>query len=176
MELSQQLPLTNWIENLAYEELNMDESGVVIMNQHLDPNILLEESSVNFMNALRDKVEIFIGKFNECRGGQSSINHVKIFKISNTINDFMLFRNSLRMVFARKSNDQISIGLLVNGKDLYAPRLTEFDAFGASNQTHDLKAHVGPFNRIIWKFQGEEIDLDAMVRHYLTEFIRHSAK
>lgn len=176
MELMQQSVNVNWIENLAYEELNMDESGIVIINQHLDPSLLLEEASVEFMNRLRDRIEHFVSKFNECRGGQVQTNHIKIFKISNTVNDFMLFRNSLRMIFARKANDLISIGLLVNGKDLYAPRLTEFDSFGASNQTHDIKAHVGPFNKIIWKFQGEEVDGESMVRHYLTEFIRHSAK
>jgi len=166
----------NWVENLAYEELNMDQSGVVIINNHLDSNMLLEEASITFMNHLRDRIEVLINRFNECRGGAAQINHIKIFKISNTVNDFMLFRNSLRMVFARKANDMISIGFLVNGKDLYAPRLTEFDSFGAINQTHDIKAHVGPFNKILWKFQGEDVDLDAMVRHYVTEFIRQSAK
>ena len=28
---------TEWVENLALEELNMEESGVVHMNEHLDP-------------------------------------------------------------------------------------------------------------------------------------------
>ena len=41
---------TNWIENLAFDELNMDEAGVVNFNEHLNPNSFLEEESIKFMN------------------------------------------------------------------------------------------------------------------------------
>ena len=93
---------TKWIENLAFDELNMDEAGVVNFNEHLDPNNLLEEESISFMNQIRDLFEVYITKFNHCRGGQAGA-QIKIFKISNTINDFMLFRNSLRLIFSRKN-------------------------------------------------------------------------
>ncbi len=167
---------TMWIENLALEELNMDEAGVVNINDHLGPSLFLEESSIEFMNLLRERFEIYTTKFNEFRGGANSGSLIKIFKISNTVNDFMLFRNSLRLVFARKSNDLISIGFLVNGKDIYAPRLTREEGRGAKNQTHDIRAHIGPFNNISWRFNGEPVDIDTMVRYYLSEFIRQSAR
>ena len=49
---------TTWIENLAFDELNMDEAGVVNFNDHLDPNNLLEEESIEFMNHIRDLFEV----------------------------------------------------------------------------------------------------------------------
>ena len=164
----------NWIENLALEELNMDESGIVDIHNHLDPVHLLEESSINFMNELRDRIEFSTQKFNEYRGNALSNAQIKIFKISNTVNDFMLFRNGLRLIFARKANDLISIGFLANGKDLFAARLSVNDSMG-SGSVHEIRAHLGPFNKISWRFQGEEVDLEALVRHYISEFIRQSA-
>ena len=166
---------TKWIENLALEELNMEESGVININDHLNPIHLLEESSIDFMNQIRDLFEIYVNKFNEYRGGPHTGSAIKTFKISNTVNDFMLFRNSLRLIFARKANDLISIGFLSNGKDLFAARMNQSESFGAST-THEIKAHLGPFNNISWRFQGEIVDIDALVRHYLAEFIKNSAR
>jgi hypothetical protein len=165
---------TTWIESLALEELNMDESGVVHIDDHLNPTHLLEESSIDFMNSLRDRIEFYIRKFNDYRTDQTGHSQIKIFKISNTVNDFMLFRNSLRLIFSRKACDLITIGFMNSGKNFYTPRLNSQE-LGQETQ-HEIKAHVGPFNNISWKFQGEDIKIDCMVRHYLSEFIRNSAR
>ena len=165
---------TDWIEQLALEELNMEESGIVHMNEHLNPLHFLEESSIEFMNNLRERCEIYASKFNEYRGGIHNGTQIKIFKISNTINDFMLFRNSLRLVFARKANDLISIGFLNNGKDVFSARLNNKET--PQQIPHEIKAYVGPFMDITWRFQGEPVKIDALVRHYLSEFVRQSAR
>lgn len=165
---------TSWVEGLALEELNMEESGVIQFNQHLNPEHYLEESSLKFMQVLKDRFEVYASKFNEFRGGASNSNHIKIFKISNTINDFMLFRNSLKLVIARKSRDLISIGFLSNTGGLYSARLNHEQP--AINMAHEVRAHLGPFNSISWRFNGEPVEPDNLVRHYLTEFIKHSAR
>lgn len=165
---------TTWIENLAIDEINMDESGVIDLHEHLNPIHFLEESSIDLMNQLRDQIEYSVGKFNEYRGNQPS-SHIKIFKISNTVNDFMLFRNSLRLIFARKSNDVISIGFIANGKELVSPRLSANEKMGGS-PVHEIRAHIGPFHDISWRFQGETFQMQTMVKHYLTEFIKQSAR
>jgi hypothetical protein len=170
-------PLMNydWIETLALEEINMEESGIVNINGHLNPALLLEEASIQLMNELRDRAEAYLTKFNEYRGRNHSASAIKFFKISNTVNDFMLFRNSLRLIFARKSNDIISIGFLANGKDIYGARLSFNEQLGSTN-IHEIRAHLGAFNKITWRYNNEIVDLDALVRHYLTEFIINSAR
>lgn len=165
----------SWVERLALEEINMEESGIVKINDHLDPNLLLEESSIHFMDEIRDHLEVYINKFNELRGNLQSGPGIRIFKISNTANDFMLFRNSLRLIFARRSNDIISIGFLGANKEMVAPRLNAFD-FGQAHATHELKAVVGPFNSVKWTFMGDTFTIDALVKYYLAEFIRNSSK
>lgn len=164
---------TVWIENLALEELSMEDSGVIHFNEHLNPARALEEASIELMENLKEKFEIYIAKFNEYRGSKNSSSAIKTFKISNTINDFMLFRNSLKLVVARRSSDVISIGFLSNSGGLFAART---NGIASEAKIHEIKAHVGPFNNIKWYFQGELVEIDALVRHYLTEFIKHSAR
>ena len=165
---------TDWIENLALDELNMDEAGIIHFDDHLNIEQILEESSLDLMNQIRDLIEVYTTRFNEYRGSSDQGPQIKIFKISNTVNDFMLFRNSLKLVFARKANDVISIGFISNTGGLYAARLNSSGP--ALNQAHEIRAHVGAFNKITWQFQGEILDLDSMARHYLTEFIKNSAR
>ena len=166
---------TTWIENLAIEELNMEETGIVNFSEHLDPMHMLEASSIEFMEKLKERFDVYLTKFNELRANQDDKTRtIKLFKISNTINDFMLFRNSLKLVVARRSTDVISLGFLSNSGGLFAARLN-YQA-DATQKIHEVKAHVGPFNNIQWKFNGENVDIDSLVRHYLTEFIKHSAR
>ncbi|MFZ4713086.1 MAG: hypothetical protein ACOYL6_05225 [Bacteriovoracaceae bacterium] len=165
---------THWIEELAIEEINMEESGVVQFNNHLNPLHLLEESSLQFMESLRDRFEIYLTKFNMLRSKKDNTSSIKIFKISNTINDFMLFRNALKLVVARRSPEIISIAFLSHSGGLFAARMT-YDS-PSVNTTHEIRAHVGPFNNITWRFNGETVDVDQLVKHYLIEFIKHSAR
>ena len=165
---------TSWIENLAIEEINMEESGTVRINDHLTPNALLEQSSIDFMDTLRDRCDVYVTKFNEYRGtpeGQGQ--QIRIFKISNTVNDFMLFRNSLRLIIARKADDVVSIGFLSGTKEVFPARMEQRDK---TQRTHDILAHIGPFHNISWRFNGEPVNVDSLVRYYLSEFIRNSAR
>jgi len=174
MEETSQNISTHWIEALALDEINMEESGVINFNEHLNPQRLLEESSIEIMENLKEKFEIYATKFNELRARNNSSKTIKIFKISNTINDFMLFRNSLKLVVARRSEDVITIGFLSNAGGAFSARLN-YQA-ESQNRLHEIIANVGPFNNISWRFQGEPVDLDSLVKHYLTEFIKHSAR
>lgn len=166
---------TTWIENLALEEINMEDSGVINFSEHLDPLHMLESSSIEFMEMIKERFEVYISKFNELRqNSEDQTRTIKMFKISNTVNDFMLFRNSLKLVIARRSADVISLGFLSNSGGLFAARLNYQP--NSTQKIHEIKAHVGPFNNIHWKFNGENVDIDSLVRHYLTEFIKHSAR
>lgn len=174
MDQNTQKISTGWIENLALEEMNMEESGIINFNEHLNPLNLLEESSIELMEQIREFFEIYITKFNEYRSSKDNSRSIKIFKISNTINDFMLFRNSLKLVIARRSADVITIGFLSNSGGLFAARLNYESS--ATSKIHEIKAHVGAFNDISWRFNGEKVEIEALVKHYLTEFIKHSAR
>ena len=165
---------TLWIEKLAVEEANMEQSGTVDISSHINPTHFLEESSIHLMEDIRELFEISLAKFNTHRLINGTSKAIKIFKISNTVNDFMLFRNSLKLVVARKSADVIGIGFVSHSGGLYSARLSSENQ--PSKKVHELKAHIGPFNEISWQFKGEVVNLQALVKHYLTEFIKISMR
>jgi hypothetical protein len=164
----------SWIENLAFEEVNMEESGIIRFNDHLNTQQLLEESSLTFVNKLKDRFEFYVSLFNQYRSNRDVSRSIKIFRISNTVNDFILFRNSLKLIVARRAPDVVSIGFLSNNGGLFSPRLaTENQSVHA---IHEIKAHVGPFNSITWRFQGEPVEVEPLVKYYLTEFVKNSSR
>ena len=169
---------TSWIENLALDELNMEESGVVNFGDNFSPIYLLEESSIDFMDCIKDQIEFFVEKFNQHRGSQNQSNQIRIFKISNTVNDFMLYRNSLRLICARKSNELISIGFLSSSGEIFAPKIqyNENKTATPDNTPIELSAYIGPFNKITWRHNNEVVDIDSLARYCLSEFIRSSAR
>lgn len=153
----------------------MEESGYIRFADAANPTHILEESSVELVNKIKDRFEFYVSLFNQYRVNRDQGRMIKVFRISNTVNDFMLFRNTLKLIVARRSPDVISIGFLSNSGGLFAPRVPGENSPGTPN-IHELKAHVGPFNQVTWRYQGEIIEVESLVRFYLSEFIRNSAR
>jgi hypothetical protein len=169
---------TSWIESLALEEINMEESGFINFHEAASPARLLEEASVQFMERLKDRFEFYVALFNQQRVNRDQGRAIKTFRISNTVNDFMLFRNALKLIVARRSPDVVSIGFLSHNGGLFSPRVPGTEHMGMATNTpiNEIKAHVGPFNHITWRHHGEPVEVEAIVRFHLAEFIRHSAR
>lgn len=165
---------TSWLETLALDEINMEESGVVKFYNHLDPALHLEESSINFVNELRELFEIALTRFNSFRGGKESGAAIKIFSISGTVNDFMLYRNSLKLLVSRRANDLLAISFLSNTGGSFAAQ-TEAAFSSQPLSHHEIKAHVGPFSEISWRYNGDTVNPYFIVKHYLTEFVKNSS-
>ena len=164
----------SWIENLALEEVNMEESGIIRFNDHLNTQQILEESSLAFVNKMKDRFEFYVSLFNQYRSNRENTRAIKVFRISNTVNDFILFRNSLKLIVARRAPDVVSIGFLSNTGGLYSPRLANENQ--SIHAIHEIKAHIGPFNTISWRFQGEPVEVEPLVKYYLTEFVKNSSR
>lgn len=164
----------SWIESLALEEVNMEESGIIRFQDHLNTQQILEESSLQFVDKLKDRFEFYVSLFNQYRSNRDTNRSIKIFRISNTVNDFILFRNSLKLIVARRAPDVVSIGFLANNGGLFSARLANENQ--SVHAIHEIKAHVGPFNTISWRFQGEPVEVEALVKYYLTEFVKNSSR
>jgi hypothetical protein len=154
----------------------MEESGYIRFTDAADPARALEEASVEFLNKIKDRFEFYVALFNQYRVNRDQGRMIKVFRISNTINDFMLFRNTLKLIVARRGPDVISVGFLSNSGGLFTPRIPGDQPNIGMPSIHEIKAHVGPFNHITWRYQGEEVNVEAIARFYLAEFIRNSAR
>ena len=60
-------------------------------------------------------------------------------------------------------------------RKFFSARTSEGQTSG-NPHLHEIRAHVGSFNKISWRFNNEDVDIDALAKHYLAEFIKLSAR
>ena len=97
----------SWIKELVRAEQRMEESGVVDFSFGFDPQQLLFTESLDFLGALKNSFVESSSSFNQLKG--STVGRIKIYGISNTHADFMLFRNGFKLIFALKEPGVIGI-------------------------------------------------------------------
>jgi hypothetical protein len=110
---------------------------------------------------------------------------IKVYGISNTKADFLLFRNSLKLVITFSKPGQIEISFHSISGGLFAPhKMPEKNKrLGIPRPPGEIEVEsgdfvdieLGPFNEALWNFKGHQVTPTAVVRFYLTEFIKNSA-
>ena len=93
------MPTHEWIEKLAKDELTMVERGEVDFYGSRDEAQVLEEQTVGFLRELKHLAQELTTAFNAYRGDRHS---VKVYQISGSKADFMIFRNRLKLIFSSK--------------------------------------------------------------------------
>jgi hypothetical protein len=164
----------NWIKDLVRAEKRMEESGVVDFSAGFDPAQMIASESAGFLNSLKSAFVEASTSFNQLKS--SSVGRVKIYGISNTDADFMLFRNGFKLIFSMKEPGVIGIRF-----NYVAAPFIMMNAVGDRGQSvpqdEDLiQAQWGAFGDVVWTHQAQPVKIDYLVRYYLTKFIRESAK
>jgi hypothetical protein len=85
----------------------------------------------------------------------------------------MLFRNGYKLIFSMRQPGLIAINFAHLGTS-YIP--ADGHQVTTSGEEDLLHSHWGAFGDLIWTYQNQPIRLDYLVRHYLSRFIRESAK
>lgn len=154
----------NWVEDLARSEREKEHTGIVEHNGHLNREQMLRKGAEEMLMKIHRRILHYSEMFNTLRG--SSSNSIKVYKITNTPADFMMFRNSLKVIFSNRDSGDIYITFSPYSGGLYSKKSTE--------DVDKLEAHLGPFNNVYWTFMGHKVDADEIIRHYFTEFISGS--
>jgi len=158
-----------WIRDLVLAEQQMEESGVVDFSAGFNPQRDVEASTIEFMNDLKAAFVEGASSFNQLKG--SAVGNLKIYGISKTKADFMLFRNGYKLIFALRKPGLVGICFNQIGASLLP---------GQEGETGDkedlLKAAWGAFGELKWTYSDQLINLDYLVRYYLSRFIRESSK
>lgn len=163
-----------WIKELVRAEQKMEESGVVDFGAGFDPAQLLVSESIDFLNQLKTAFVEAASSFNQLKG--SAVGRVKIYGISNTHADFMLFRNGFKLIFALKEPGLISIRFHYVGATFVQVPAASDNGQVVPQEEDQLQARWGAFGDLVWTYQEQPIKIDYLVRYYLTRFIRESAK
>ncbi len=161
----------SWIKDLVRAEQEMEESGMIDFNAGFDPQKLLAEETLHFLNDLKISFVDAVTTFNQLKG--SPLGRIKIYGISNTEADFMLFRNGFKLIFALRKPGTIGIKFHYVGAS-FVP--------GSPDQTttesgeEQLIAKWGPFGDLVWTYNEQSLKIDFLVRYYISRFIKESAK
>lgn len=159
----------SWIKELVAAEQQMEDAGIVDMTAGYDPDRQLEEATLDFLNDLKLAFVEAASAFNQLKG--SSLGHIRIYGISKTKSDFMLFRNGYKLIFSMRHAGIVSVSYsaAVTG---FVPGQAKIDD-GAQDI---LKADWGAFGQLNWTFEERPIQLDYLIRYYMSRFVRDSAK
>ncbi|MCB0361614.1 MAG: hypothetical protein KDD35_02780 [Bdellovibrionales bacterium] len=161
----------NWVRELVLAERKMEESGVVDFSAGFDPAQDVSQATIEFMNDLKAAFVESSSAFNQLKG--SSIGLVKIYGISKTPADFMLFRNGYKLIFSIRKPGLIGIRFNQIGSSFLPGQISEDSSPGKEDL---LKAGWGAFGELKWTYSEQVINLDYLVRYYLSRFIRESSK
>lgn len=158
----------DWIKELVLEEQKMEDSGVVNLSA-TGPQTHLEEYTIDFLSDCKAGFVEAIATFNHMKG--STLGTIKLYGISNTKADFMLFRNGYKLIFSMKRAGEIEIYHSITGSHFLANVGEE-----ERKLSDTLIAHWGAFGELHWQYRNLNVKLDYLIRHYLSLFIRESSK
>lgn len=161
----------NWIKDLVLAEQQMEETGVIDVSIGFDPEKHLEEATLEFMKDLKAAFVEAASAFNQLKG--SSIGTLKLYGISKTEADFMLFRNGFKLIFSILSPGMIRVKFNNIGNPLF----NKSQNSGSIDDGGDtLKARWRAFGELEWTYDEKRISLDYMIRYYISRFVKESTK
>lgn len=172
------LDKVSWIKELVKTEQQMEESGIVDVHYGVDKERILTHDTLQFLLQLKTEFVDLSSAFNELK--TSPLGRIKIYGIAKTHADFMLFRNGFKMIFSLQAPGQISIKFnFIGAQFMASPQAAQEAAVQVSKNLMDeqmVEAKWGPFGEVIWTFQNQPININYMVRHYMTLFVKESAR
>jgi hypothetical protein len=162
----------NWIKDLVLAEQQMEDSGMVDMTAGFDPERELEGATTEFLADLKSAFVESASAFNQLKG--SAVGTIKIYGISKTRADFMLFRNGFKLIFSLKHPGLITVTFNSTAPSFVPGQTVEGPSTAAP--VDSLKARWGAYGELAWTSNDLPINLDYLVRYYLSRFVKESAK
>jgi hypothetical protein len=158
-----------WVRELVESERRMEETGIIDISAIHDETRELQTRTIEFLKEIKEHFVDYTTAFNNMKN--SPLGNVKIYGISNTVTDFMLFRNGYKLLFSATAPGRIAISF-----QNQAPTLIPHMSTQPPVTEECLDAQVGAFGEINWTYHGSPVNIDSLVRYYTSRFIRESAK
>ena len=153
----------------------MEDKSVIDFSTESKLQKDLEQETIEYLKDLKHGFIETSSAFNQLKGGP--VGKLKIYGISQTVADFMLFRNGYKLIFSMKKPGNISICFHQMGQQ-FAPT-NEFEAEDTTVARPDetvLTAHWGLFGELKWMYQNYDVNFDRLIRYYMTRFVKESLR
>jgi len=154
-----------WAAELAHTERRMERLGEVEYSTSFKKQEMLKTQTSEFMAVLRHEFARQIETFNEAR--QSGAQAVHLYRITNTEQDFMLFRNGVKLVVSGQRSGRVLFAFNQFLGQIYA---------SSQNPNFELEAQWNAFEQLVWTYRNDRVQLQDIIRFFLSEFVRQSYK
>jgi hypothetical protein len=154
-----------WAAELAHTERRMERLGEVEYSTSFKKQEMLKTQTSEFMAVLRHEFARQIETFNQAR--QSGAQAVHLYRITNTEQDFMLFRNGVKLVVSGQRSGRVLFAFNQFLGQIYA---------STQNPNFELEAQWNAFEQLVWTYRGDRVQLQDIIRFFLSEFVRQSYK
>jgi hypothetical protein len=160
-----------WLKELIDYEVQREQSGIIgqAFGQELDNQVA--ESTLEFIGELKQEFQDAIDIFNDL--SNTNMSKVKLYTIAKTHGDFMLFRNGFKLIFAIKQPGQISIRLNFMATQSQSAIAAKEKTIAAEDI---VEIKQGVYGELYWTFKSQRINMQYLIRHYMTRFINESLK
>ena len=163
----------SWIIELARREEEIDQTGMISFDAVNSPEQVLKDATISYLKYLRNYTTKLSSVFNSTKSVNGAT--IKVYGISNTEADFMVFRNSLKLIFSAQRPGAIQISFNTSTGGFFTN--TQLNSTSTADQIGDvINAQLGPFNEAIWTYQGRKINTQEMVKYYMTRFLQNSSR
>ena len=156
-----------WIKNLAHYEDRMESLGQAESSSaSLASDEELEEHTVEFLRQIRTAFTQNVSFFNQIKG---YVGGIRIYGITDTKGDFMLFRNGYKLVFLMKQPGLIAVRFshsesLLPGQE------------GKSHPLDFIKGEWRAYGELEWTNNNQPLRIDYLIRYYMTRFVKQSIR
>lgn len=159
----QDLHFEPWASQLAFHERRLEKEGTVDYGVPFKRQELLGEKTKEFAKVLQATFRKHIEVFNNSRKAPAHAIH--IYRVSKTDEDFLIYRNGVKLIVSGQRAGRITLS---------------FNQFIAPLAQADKHAHVeleavwGAFDQLHWMYKGERVELNDVVRYFLSELAYQS--
>ena len=157
----------SWIKDLVKAEQEMEESGMIEFTTGFKPEKQLLDETILFMTSLKRDFVDAATAFNQLKG--SPMGRIKVYTVSQTQADFMLFRNGFKLIFSMVRPGTLSMKF---------HRSSSLNPSFSTRESEEefLLAKWGPFGDLVWTYNNQAIKIEYLIKYYTSRFVHESTK
>lgn len=162
-----------WIHELARGEVHPEAESLLNLGKSFDPQQLIEENTIEFLNALREQFQNYAKVFNSYSEGSTKFQEIKVYQLAQSPADFMIYRNQVKLVVSNVAHGVINLAFAQHSRSTVAINGQNTAVSQPQLQpAQDILVQVGAFRDIRWTFQGEKVSPEQIAKFYFAEFVK----
>lgn len=160
---------SGWIHDLTRAEISPEAEALYQLNRSSAPEQAIEESTVDFLTDLRAHFQEYVRVFNSFSDAGKKFAEIKIFNLTQGAADFMLYRNSVKLIIANTAHGviQFSYDQHMNAS---VPAATDM----VIPQAEEILAQLKAFGEVRWTYRSDNVESEQVAKHFFSEFVRTS--